>query len=500
MRLYLSLPRIPKVCLALAFIVLLLFLCLYNLEYYPGTWFDEGWHLQAAKYLARTGQYCFGPAVGPTVFYPVVWAFRLFGVGLLQARLVMVGYLLLALAMFCLLVKQLYGGTTATIASFLLITSTGIGLVEWGRQMLGEVPAMAFFMMGTLCWFRVVDVDSTRSPLLFLAGLFFGLSVLTKNQYLILILALIGVWMADLLHYRRLKPMQVIIPLLCTAFCLLTWYGALSLLADPSVVKHTMEQWQTAPARSILFLNPRLALNNAKFVFGPRVFYAWALPGLLYGGFIALKRDRLGLKMAFLFLFASLWLAWYIVASIGWERYAFPGLTIVSLCVARLFLDLIKGDRISPQGLWAELQEGTGSATARQLCFLIVLLVMALYPLTSQIQAILFQADRTPQEFAAYLEAHVSKDAVIETWESELGFLTDHKYHYPPARMVDAMSRHLALGTPSPASTYDFLAADPAYLVVGEFGKWTGLYPTDFLRHHCTLLISIGSYDLYQVN
>jgi len=488
------------VYLALAFIALLFFLCLYNLECYPRTWFDEGWHLQAAKHLARTGVYRFGPAVGPTVFYPIAWAFRLFGVGLMQARLVMVGYLLLALAMFYLLVRQLYGGTTALIASFVLIASPGIGLVEWGRQVMGEVPAMAFFLMGTLCWFRTVDTSSNRLPLLFLAGIFFGLSVLTKNQYLILILALIGVWISDLLYYRRLRPMQVVIPILCAVFCLLTWYGVLNLLTGPKVVKQTVEQWQTAPARSILLLNPRLVLNSAKFVFGPRVFYAWALPGLLYGGFIALRRDRRGLKAAFLLFFASLWLTWYIVASIGWERYAFPGLTIVSLFVARLFLDLIKGDRISLRRLWAELQEGTGLATARRLCFLVVLFVMTLYPLTSQVQAVLFQADRTPQEFAEYLEAHVSKDAVIETWEPELGFLTDHKYHYPPARMVDAMSRHLALGTPSPAGTYDFLAADPAYLVVGEFGKWTGLYPTDFLRQHCTLVISIGPYDLYQVN
>ena len=496
----LSFLRGPQVYLALIFAALLLFLCLYNLEFYPRLWFDEGWHLQAAKHLAQTREYCFGPGVGPTVFYPVAWAFRLFGVGLLQARLVMASYLLLTVAMFYLLAKQLYGGTTAMIASFILITSSGIGLVVWGRQVLGEIPAIAFFLMGTLCWFRTVDTDSNRLPFLFLAGIFFGLSILTKNQYLILVLALIGVWIADLLYYRRLRPMQLTIPLLCTAFCLLAWYGALNLLADPRVVKHTVEQWQTALPRSILLLSPRLVLNSARFVFGPRVFCAWALPGLLYGGFIALKRDCLGLKTAFLLLFASLWLTWYIVASVGWERYASPPLIIVSLFVARLLFDLIRGDRISLRRLWAELQEGTGLATARRLCFLIVLLVINLHPLANQVHTILFQVDRVHQEFADYLNAHVSKDIVIETWEPELGFLTEHKYHYPPARMVDTMSRHLALGTPSPAGTYDFQAADPAYLVIGAFGKWTGLYPADFLRHHCTLVISIGLYDLYQVN
>ena len=63
--------------------LLVMGLVLYNLEYYPRTWFDEGWHLQVARHLARTGEYRFGPAIGPTVFYPVAWAFRLFGIGLL---------------------------------------------------------------------------------------------------------------------------------------------------------------------------------------------------------------------------------------------------------------------------------------------------------------------------------------------------------------------------------------------------------------------------------
>ena len=73
----LSFLRGPQVYLALIFAALLLFLCLYNLEFYPRLWFDEGWHLQAAKHLAQTREYCFGPGVGPTVFYPVAWAFRL---------------------------------------------------------------------------------------------------------------------------------------------------------------------------------------------------------------------------------------------------------------------------------------------------------------------------------------------------------------------------------------------------------------------------------------
>src|SRR6185436_7162017 len=80
---------------------------LVNLPYAPQPWFDEGSILHVPKTLVEHGVYAdissegyryYGPTVGvgPTVILPVALAFKLFGVGLIQGRLVIVVYLLAA--------------------------------------------------------------------------------------------------------------------------------------------------------------------------------------------------------------------------------------------------------------------------------------------------------------------------------------------------------------------------------------------------------------------
>ena len=92
-----------KWALAAGATIFVLFLFFYNLTDYPKTWFDEGSHLHVPKALVTRGVYAdysseglrhYGPTigVGPTVMLPVAGAFQLFGVGMLQARLVMVLY------------------------------------------------------------------------------------------------------------------------------------------------------------------------------------------------------------------------------------------------------------------------------------------------------------------------------------------------------------------------------------------------------------------------
>src|SRR5437763_16215386 len=83
-----------------ASIAVVLFLAFYNLPNYPLTWFDEGSHLHVPKTLILRGVYAdyssdgfryYGPTVGvgPTVMLPIAASVWAFGIGLLQARLVM---------------------------------------------------------------------------------------------------------------------------------------------------------------------------------------------------------------------------------------------------------------------------------------------------------------------------------------------------------------------------------------------------------------------------
>lgn len=141
-------------------------LALVNLPYAPATWFDEGSHLHVPKTLVRYGVYAdissegfryFGPTigVGPTVMLPIAGAFQIAGVGLLQARLVIVAYLAVALLLLFLLARRLHGMQVALIALLLALASRTLrfeGMIEYGRQVLGEVPGMAFLLGGILAY------------------------------------------------------------------------------------------------------------------------------------------------------------------------------------------------------------------------------------------------------------------------------------------------------------------------------------------------------------
>src|SRR5437763_535759 len=83
-----------------ASIAVVLFLAFYSLPNYPLTWFDEGSHMHVPKTLILRGVYAdyssdgfryYGPTVGvgPTVMLPIAASVWAFGIGLLQARLVM---------------------------------------------------------------------------------------------------------------------------------------------------------------------------------------------------------------------------------------------------------------------------------------------------------------------------------------------------------------------------------------------------------------------------
>lgn len=96
---------------ALVLIGTIVLLAFVNLPYAPRTWFDEGSHLHVPETLIRHGVYAdissegfryFGPTigVGPTVMIPIALVFRLVGIDLLAARLVIVVYLLVALWIF----------------------------------------------------------------------------------------------------------------------------------------------------------------------------------------------------------------------------------------------------------------------------------------------------------------------------------------------------------------------------------------------------------------
>jgi hypothetical protein len=94
------------------------------------------------------------------------------------------------------------------------------------------------------------------------------------------------------------------------------------------------------------------------------------------------------------------------------------------------------------------------------------------------------------------MNSNVPQAAIVETWEPELGLLTDHRYHYPPIALLDTAVRHQWLG--GPPLVYDGLQGAPAYVVVGGFGAYTNIYSPALLDQDYVEQAHIGTYTLFK--
>ncbi|MER3513004.1 MAG: glycosyl transferase [Chloroflexota bacterium] len=478
-------------------VVAVLTLSLVNLPYWRRTWFDEGSHLLVPKTLVQFGRYAYissegfrtyGPtlSVGPTVMLPIALVFKLFGIGLIQARLVMVAYLLLTFVLAYRLTRHLYGSTVALMAGFLLLTSRG----EYGRQVLGEVPALFFWLAGVLLWFRP-EMKLRRIA----SGIFFGLAMITKNQIALVIPpTLVVVWGLNALYYRRLRHADFALPLMIALGIYGTWMAILLIFLGDGNLSQNLALLRQASGGALFVFMPQRIQDSLKFLLGLDVFYGLLTPAFIYAVGLSLRRDLEGLKNALLVVFVGLVLGWYAFGSIGWERYAFPGLAVASLFVAKLFYDLIQAAR------FMEFRDSFSRAFAPLAVALVVLFVLIIGRLLAYYtRAIFFQPDDGPQQMAVYLNTHIRQTALIETWSPELGFLTDHRYHYPPPVILDKVVRAAWLGEPYPPETYDFRAYQPDYLIL-DHTEMRLIYPTEFVEPGYRLVVSLGGYDLYERN
>ncbi|NOK57354.1 MAG: phospholipid carrier-dependent glycosyltransferase [Chloroflexi bacterium AL-W] len=488
-------------------LVLLLATCLVlflNLPYAPRTWFDEGSHLHVPKTLVQHGVYAdissegfryYGPTVGvgPTVMLPIALMFNLFDVGITQGRLVIVLYALVALASLYALGQKLHGHVAGLLVLTLLFASRTFnyeGFIEYSRQVLGETPGLAFLSLGLLAWVAALhagkNLVTRRSWLLsVLAGLGFGLALVTKNQFVLIIpVALVAVGVLDWLYYRVGTWQLRIVPVLIACGCFGLWVLAQFQFLGPGSFLENMQQTRQAAGGAIFVFDMGATLRAGKYLLQPDLYGGLLIPALLYAAWRARRRDAQGLSEALLVIIIGLWLTWFVGASLGWPRYAFPAVALGALLIARALIDLLTWLRNGTTVQRALAVLGTGYAA-----------LFMLVPFALSTNAIV-HPDDTAHRFAAYLDDHVPQDTVVETWEPELGVLTDHRYHYPPIELLDTAVRHQWLG--GPPLVYDGLQDAPVYVVVGSFGGYTGIYDTVILEQKYMEEHSIGSYVLFR--
>ncbi|NJN93658.1 MAG: hypothetical protein HC875_06000 [Anaerolineales bacterium] len=289
--------------------IVILFLAFFNLTHYPITWFDEGSHLHVPKTLVRYGVYAdyssegfrhYGPTIGigPTIMLPIAAAFQFFGIGLLQARLVMVLYLLATIYVFYRLAEGLGGTRLAWVATALLVTSRGISLIEYGRQVLGEVPGLLFVVAGLALWFATWERSSWQR--LAAVGLLLGLAMVTKHQYLLVLAPTLGLaWLANLNYYRTAPQRLFIVPGIIAFFCFALWQGYLILYLGPATASENLAMFRQFTSGAALVLSPQLMERGLRELLSLNVYMGWLVPVLAYGFILALPRQKEGQRWGY---------------------------------------------------------------------------------------------------------------------------------------------------------------------------------------------------------
>jgi hypothetical protein len=302
---------------------------------------------------------------------------------------------------------------------------------------------------------------------------------------------------ADLLYYRRLGLKVFLWPALVLGGVFGVWQLILIVYLGPQTAAENFAALREATAGAAAAFSRDAMARAVRELISFRAFGA-ALPlALVYGLFCARPRTETGQRWATVFLLVAVNVVWYVLASIGWPRYAFTGLAFASFLLGKFFVDLLTNLMAATRSAenrdqWLTFR-GLQGAVAAWLLFIVAVSAAA------TIRPIVAPPLNHPAAVSAYLNREIPEGAVIETWEQELGALTAHNYHYPPSRLLNVAVRHVWLNGPSPRLYYDPLRTDPPpYVVVGPFARWVGVYRQDLLDTDYDRSAQIGTYEIYE--
>ena len=489
-----------------------------GLERTPPAWWDEGWTLSVARNwvaLGHFGRLLYGEPVDPglsagfPVVVPVALSFHLLGVGLWQGRLPGALFTLGALALLAGLAwvmdgRRAAGGTL--FAALLLPAAEQMHPVLVGRQVLGELPTLFYLLCGYVFLYLGLK---RRAWWLILAALTWGVALRAKAQTP-------PFWLTSLL-----------LPLVAALWK--RWWREALLLALVVAGSRLADRWLIAGIQSAVLAGHSRAgaalpdlfqvtalvtslavrLKAVQVALGLGLFTALGLAWGAWGAWQELRsgadgpgRARLLLRLALLGLAGS-WYAWFVLLGQAWDRYLFPAVFLAAPFSAALLEKLTCGYSLCRA--WGAVRRGLVPGSGRRdllgavlrLGGLAWLGVLLLLNGVVVLKYYLPLAPRSPQAVAEYLNTSLAPGTRIESYESELFFLLDRPYHFPPDQVHVELVRRGLIEANAPVN-YDPLAADPQVLVSGPFDQEWHLYDETLAAQRFRLLASFPGYRVYE--
>lgn len=471
-------------------------LLIFRQPLYPATWFDEGLNLSTAATLARKGAYAlpdgaglrvFDPAIqtGPTVILPIAALFWAFEPSLELGRWVAIVYALIAFSAYGYLVQRLLGSSTALLAIVLLLVGTRVeaaSFIYMGRQALGEVPALAFLLLGMLAWLRALDRPRRSIADWLPAGLLWGMAMITKSQVMLLWpVCLAGLFLLDRFYFRRAGWLAFIGPALVAITCVIAVYITQILTIGWDQFRVNAAVLREGLQLHIMGLSLRHWANAVDVLWSAGWLF-WGLPGLVWGAKRAAHPN--GLPLALAVALPTVGLVWFAVFSVGWGRYAFYTFVLTLPWTADLIVTAWRSAPTNYLRGWFQVMLISG---------LMAYVSFSGWPLIHNLFA---SPDTGYLAMRQYLRQAVPPETRIASWEWEFSVDAVQPIFHPSTHVTNLYTAHIWSGLPKPQGTDGSLAHQPCMILVGPFAAWTGLYSDVITK--LPAVVTLGSYTLYE--
>lgn len=316
-----------KIFLISVAVAFALFMGTYRLVETPPTWIDEGLITQVAVNLSTEGIY--GYQTEPdgfidadflTTSYPVIFplmgVFKIFGVGLYQARTLMVFFILLFIigAYYLLHEQSRFTHWLVPPLSLLLLVSFA-PLYGHGKNVLGEIPGLMFFV-ATLYFLSRIEKGSERWGTALAAGLLAGLTMATKPIYIIIMLpALVVTVYFFRIRFSLRKRIWLFVGCLLPLIC---WY--LIQFTTTSQLSIFTGNPDTLSVTNLLFSNLRRFVTEFQPMYFAGLMLVWWIS--VYVRYI--RNRNLSAVECIALIFSTVNIFAYTI-TLGYYRYFFPG-------------------------------------------------------------------------------------------------------------------------------------------------------------------------------
>lgn len=471
---------VPAVCAAAGL------LSLWRLDSLPPPWWDEGWTLAVARHWVERGHYgrlflgepaAATLAAGVTVTAPVAAAFGLVGVGFWQGRIFGVVCLVVSSLLLFALARRLFDRATAWAGLGLAVLASPMpaaSTLSLARQVLGEMPMLAYLLGGFLCLHSALRAAAWW---MLPSAVLLAAAVLAKAQLQVFLGAAMA---AAVLHAWIRADRRGAIVVAATATLALAAAAAIDALRPLFLPGFAREAFDVVR----LYFGSVIVVDAAERVRAARLLVLYGLPSLIGLGFALrdLRPDRRrdldgAVRSAWLFL-ALAWLGWFVFLAAAWPRYLFPAVYLASPFVAHFVVSSWREGKPFRRGLAAGVLLVAVSLGVRSLA------LVAARP-----------GDGSVAEVAAWLNTRTPPDAVVESYESELLFLLQRPYRHPPVDVHVRMIELFRGRTPGDVG-YRVDPADADYLVVGPFADTVVLYRPEDWGFHQTQ--KFGPYRVFE--